>query len=469
MKLEELQQNFELKNSLSCLRLPSNINVNSFQNKEKDKNSDISDIKNLLKDMKLNEHRTTHFATIIYIEENNFEKTPMDTIKLKLRKDYNLNKNIFVNSKNNSPFISERNLFQSMNASISRNKSFIIQIINNKKYVSLNESKTLEYLKKMYDKYTVNFNGDITSLASLDSKKSKMSFKNNSPPPIINKSENKRKSKNLIGNKHHRSPSPQGEEIISEEQRKKIKYLKENLRAKKPNDTKKEKKEKITDFFQRNSNYIQRFEENNKTPSFTLCLQEIDKSFNIFDKMEKIMSSYKNKLKELKCRVEEKEKIYKDYENEKLNMNMTEKKMNAIYEAMKLKLYNIQNTKKHKYYGEFFSKSKNLSLKYKLIFDKKIDDIKDISLAICSIKVNIINKNKVISDEIKKISDADNGISYPAKNEIKKDISSLMKKIRNNICGDEYDVTYNNNRIDEAIRKFNDIAQRITQEEEDFD
>lgn len=466
MKLDEPQQNFELKNSFSCLKLPGNINSNFFGDKEKGKNNDISEIKNLLKDMKLNEHRTTNFATIIYIEENNFEKTPMDTIKLKFRKDYNLNKNMFVNSKNNSPFESERNLIQSMHTSISRNKSFLTQTINNQKYVSLNEPKVLEYLKKMYNKYTANFNGDIASLASLDSKKSKISLKkiNN---PINNKSEKKRKSKNLIGNKHHRSQSSKDDENISEEQKKKIKYLKENLRAKKHNNI---KSEKITDFFQKRTNYPQKNEENNKTPSFPFCLKEIDKSMKNLDKTEKIMSSYKVKLKELKSNVEEKEKMYKDYEKEKLNLNLIETKLNAIYEAMKIKLYNIQNTKKHKYYGAFFDKSKNLSLKYKVIFDKKMDVIKNNWSVIYSIKEKIINKNKIISDEIKKITEVDNGINYPAKNDIKKDIDNLMKKIRSNLRGDEYINTNNNTtRIDEAIKKFNDIAQRITQEKEDFD
>ena len=126
--------------------------------------------------MKINEHRTTNFATILYIEENNYEKMPMDSIKLKLRKDFNLNKNMFVNSRNNTPFESERNLIQSMHASIARNKSFITEIINNKKYVSLNQPKALEYLQKMYGKYTTNINGDITSMASLDSKKCKIDF-----------------------------------------------------------------------------------------------------------------------------------------------------------------------------------------------------------------------------------------------------------------------------------------------------
>ena len=242
MELEEAQQPFELKNSLSFLRLPGNPKENSPDNKDKTSKKDILEIKSLLKDMKLNEHRTTNFATILYIEENSFEKTSMEAIKLKLRKEYNVNKSMFVNSKNNKPFETEGNLIRSMNASISRNKAFTTQMINNQKYVSLNEPQTLAYLKKMYKKYTINFNGDITSMASVDSKRSKFGLGDESFTDLVNKSERKKKSKNLIGNKHLRSSSSKDEEIISEEQKRNIKILKENLRAKKPNNAKKEKK-----------------------------------------------------------------------------------------------------------------------------------------------------------------------------------------------------------------------------------
>ena len=139
MKLNELSQNFELKNTLSSLRLPTNPNnipYESRNNIQNNINKYIYEIKGLLKDMKENEHRTTNFATILYIEENNYEKMSMDALKLKLKKDFSLNKNMFVNSRNNTPFESERNLIQSMHASISRNKSFIKEIIKNKKYVS---------------------------------------------------------------------------------------------------------------------------------------------------------------------------------------------------------------------------------------------------------------------------------------------------------------------------------------------
>lgn len=479
MKLNEPPQNFEFKNTLSSLRLPINPNNIPHENKKNGNNSlnkNIDEMKNLLKDMKLNEHRTTNFATIIYIEENNFEKTPLDTIKLKLRKDFNINKNMLVNSKNNTPFESERNLIQSMHASISRNKSFITEIINNKKYVSLNQPKALEYLQKMYGKYTTNYNGDITSMASLESKKKKSYF-NLSSNSKNNSVKSKNSSINLIGNKTLRSSSRiRYEEILSDEEEENIKYLKDNLREKKPNSNKSGKKgknEKITDFFGKNLNF-KTADENAKKYSLSSYIQEIDKSINSLNLTEKIISSYKAKLKDLKPLLQGKEEKIKDYEKEKSNLNSKQNQLNVLYDIMVLKLGTIQSTKKHKYYGEFFPKAKNMSLNYKIIFDQKINDIKKNISHIHSIKADIINKNKAITDRVKKINDVDNEISYLAKNEIKKDFSNFLKKLRIDNKGidilcDDFDNNDNNTVIEELKKKFNDIAQEITEEKEDFD
>ena len=339
MKLNEPPQNLILKNPFPCLRLPNSPNSNnkiiiSYENKKKEEkpiNKNINEIKNLLKDMKMNEHRTTNFATILYIEENNYEKMPMDSIKLKLRKDFNLNKNMFVNSRNNTPFESERNLIQSMHASIARNKSFITEIINNKKYVSLNQPKTLEYLQKMYGKYTTNFNGDITSMASLESKKCKIDF-NDQYNNENNRSEKKKKSKNFIGNKTLRSSSRiKFEEIISDEEEEKIKYLKDNLRDIKSNNNHKKfiQNEKITDFFGKTFD-ANKFDENKQNFSLPSFIQEMDKSITSLDKSEKIISSYKSKLNDLKACLQEKDKKIKDYEKEKENVNISKKKIKYI-------------------------------------------------------------------------------------------------------------------------------------------
>ena len=124
MEMEEPQQTFELK--YSCLKLPDKQIVNSPKNKDKFSNKNIIEIKNLLKDMKLNRHRTINFATILYFEENSFQKISMDNIRSKFKKEYILDKEIFVNSKSNKPFESEANLLKGINCSLSRNKAFII-------------------------------------------------------------------------------------------------------------------------------------------------------------------------------------------------------------------------------------------------------------------------------------------------------------------------------------------------------
>ena len=98
--------------------------------------------------MKLNRHWTINFGTILYFDENSFKKNSMDNIKSKLKNEYILDKGIFVNTRSNKPFDSEANLLKGINCTLSRNKAFIIQTINNQKYVSLNEGNALGYLKK---------------------------------------------------------------------------------------------------------------------------------------------------------------------------------------------------------------------------------------------------------------------------------------------------------------------------------
>ena len=470
MNLNEPSPNFELKNTLSSLRLPINPdNIPLGAKIAEIKNKNICQIKELLKEMKNNEHRTTNFAIILYIEENDCEKLSMDDLKTKLKKDFNLNNNLFVNSRNNTPFISEKSLIQSMNASISRNKAFVTEVIDNIKYVSLNQTKVLDYLKKMYSKYTSNFNGDISSIASIDSKKSKINTFNNENTSNGLKSEKKRKKRNLLGNKTLRSTSINSQEEDIDEEEKEIKLLKENLTTKNPNNNQKNGGiEKNRNIFEKNFNFAENFEQNNK--NISSFLKKIDNSINTLDMTEKIISSYKTKLNELKSRVSEKEKRLKDYENIKQNMNSTKNELNVLYKIMAIKLGIIQSTKKHKYYGDIFSKSKNLSINYKFLFDKKIDIIKKNFSKINSIKSEILNQNSQISDGIKSINDKETGVNYLAKNELKKDVNNLIKKIKtDNKIMDNLNDDDNNTLIEEIKNKFNEIAQEITEEKEDFE
>lgn len=471
--------------SLPCIKLPnSNYIYENRKNELSNLNESTYEIKGLLNDMKENEHRTTNFATILYIEENNYEKISMDSIKSKLKKDFSLNKYLFVNSRNNTPFESERNLIQSLTASIARNKSFVTEMIKNKKFVSLNKPKALEYLKKMYGKYTNNYNGDITSMASMDSKKSKIDYDNNSINSINNnntRSERKRKPKNLIGNKTLRSyNSFKYEEINSVNYEDKVysnyKYLRDNLQEIKPKNKNKRKKEKKdnnnSNFYDKTFNFNNSFE-NNKIS--TLSPKEINKTLDTLNETEKIICSYKKKLNEIKTSVQEKERKYKDYENEKLKVNTTKKELNVLYEIMSIKLGTIQSTKKHKFYGDIFEKSKKIALNYKQIFDNKIDSIQKYISHIHIIEKDIYNKHREISEKIQGINETNKGCSYLAKNEIKKDVNNLMKKVKNenkiidNLYDNNYDDDDNNELIEEIKNKFNDIAQEINKEKEDFE
>ena len=362
MELKEKQPTFELK--YSCLKLPDKQKANSPKNKGKTTNKDINEIKNLLKDMKINQHRTINFQTILYFEENSFEKISLDKIRAKLRNEYILDKSLLVNSITNKPFTSEANLQKGINCSLLRNKAFIIQTINNQKYVSLNECKALDYLKKMKKKYTINVCGDITSMASLDNQHNKIDDINKF---ITTNSERKSMSKNFIGNKRLKSSNSIDDETLTEQQKINIELLKKNLSGKKKDFPKNDQKEKITDFFEHNEPKIFVQSDN------TIFYLEIDKLIETLDKNEKVISSYKKKFDQLKTSIDAKNKIVQEYENEMEKIAAQQKKLNAIYEAMKLKLLNIQSTKKKKYYGEFFEKSKKISSIYKEIFDKNVE------------------------------------------------------------------------------------------------
>ena len=136
---------------------------------------------------------------------------------------------------------------------------------------------------------------------------------------------------------------------------------------------------------------------------------------------------------------------------------------------MKLKLLNIQSTKKKKYYSEFFEKSKYYLQIIKKIFDKNIDILKKKWNVITPIRAKIKKNNKDITDTIKIIGRIDDGISYAGKNEYKNDLGNLLKKIESDIRKEECENTDGNGHVDEIIKKFNNAAKRITQEKEELD
>ena len=488
---------WEKSNCLPGLRLPNNNSTipkgsNKRPKKEALGNDDtIQEIKDLIKDMKQNNNRTTNFSIILYMDENDYQKISIDSIKEKLKKDYSTNPEMLINSTTKCPFESLKNVLQSLNSSISRNRSFKTEVKNKIKYVSLNTELALEYLRKMYKKYTnknPNVFSDITSLTSIDSKKTKLG--------------NKSEKKKLLGNKTKRdsSKSNKDKQSNSDDDEDKIysdfKYLYENLREsnkkKKKNSRKKSKKgkkgnEKIIDknvgltislMNDTSENNDDEDDKTNEPSAPNVCpfsIEDIEKSINTINDTGKIIDSYKTKLKQIKSKIEDKERKYKDYERAKSNVISTIKELNTLYEIMSIKLGIIQSTKKNKYYGATFEKNKKIALNYKLLFEKKTDNVKKNSNNMGLLEIEIAKKGREISQEIKNIHEGFSDNIYIAKNELKKDINNLMKKISNEnkivdgVNGNDMDYNSNNEQIEDIKKKFNDIENEINMEKEEYE
>lgn len=499
MQTPGCDENWEKLNCLPGLRLPNNNSItpkggNKRPKKETPGNDEtIQEIKDLIKDMKQNNNRTTNFSIILYMDENNYQKISIDSIREKLKKDYSTNPEMLINSSTKCPFESVKNVLQSLNSSISRNKSFKTEVKNKIKYVSLNTELALEYLRKMYKKYTnknPNVFSDITSLTSIDSKKTKLG--------------NKSEKKKLLGNKTKRDSSKSNKDIQSNsDEEDKIysdfKYLYENLREsnkkKKKNfligrkKSKKGKKgnEKTTDKnIGLTISLMNDTEENNddedvknnesSAPNVSpFSMEEIDEFINTFNDAGKIIDSYKTKLKQIKSKIEERERKYKDYERAKSNVTSTIKELNTLYEIMSIKLGIIQSTKKNKYYGTTFEKNKKIAINYKLLFEKKTDNVKKNLNNMGLVEIEIAKKGREISQEIKNIHEGFSDNIYIAKNELKKDINNLVKKINNeNKIGDgvssnDTDYNSNNEQIEDIKKKFNDIENEISVEKEEYE
>ena len=92
-----------------------------------------------------------------------------------------------------------------------------------------------------------------------------------------------------------------------------------------------------------------------------------------------------------------------------------------------------------------------------------------------TIETDIFNKHSEIMEEMKDIHQTYNGCNYLSKNEIKKDVNNMIKKVKyekkiiGNLYGNNLGGDNNFELIEEIANKFNDIAQEISQEKEDFE
>ena len=473
MKLNESSKSFEENYILPNVKLRKNSsNFNKYDNhvessKKKLNNSKnlIGEIRQLLKDMKKSPIRTTNFSIILYLDENKYKRLSVEEIKEKLKRDFKEKPQMLINTTKNKPFESVRKIINSLNSSITRNKSFKIETVKKIKYISLNEIQALEYLKKMYGKYTrKNGDNDITSLTSFESKKSKLDKKEN----IINEKEK------LIGNKtlrsHLISDDESGKEDEDEESfisNIKPSYTKLNLNetnSKKSRSTSRRRGRNIRkeDIWDKKSNHSSIIC-HNKNDSFSSL--EFDNFLSSLEKTTQIYSLFLEKFNEIKSLLQEKEKALEKYNNSKDNLEMHKKEISPLMEIMTLKLGMIHSYKSSKYYDQILRGCKYMVPKYKNLFDNAVKEIKNIY----SLEKEINAKREQISIKIKEINEIEDGgvkgnISIM---EIKEDIKKWMKKLINenkNINEINNDNINDISNIEELENQFNNYINEINHE-----
>ena len=473
MKLNESSKSFEENFILPNVKLRNNSsNFNKYDNhvessKKKLNNSKnlIGEIRQLLKDMKKSPIRTTNFSIILYLDENKYKRLSVEEIKEKLKRDFKEKPQMLINTTKNKPFESVRKIINSLNSSITRNKSFKIETVKKIKYISLNEIQALEYLKKMYGKYTrKNGDNDITSLTSFESKKSQLDKK----PNIINK-----KAK-LIGNKTLRNQLISDDESENEDEDEesfisniKPSYTKLNLNEtnnKKSRSTSRRRGRNIRkeDIWDKKSNHSSIIC-HNKNDSFSSL--EFDNFLSSLEKTTQIYSLFLEKFNEIKSLLQEKEKALEKYNNSKDNLEMHKKEISPLMEIMTLKLGMIHSYKSSKYYDQILKGCKYMVPKYKNLFDNAVKEIKNIY----SLEKEIKAKREQISIKIKEINEIEAGgvkgnISIM---EIKEDIKKWMKKLINenkNINEINNDNINDISNIEELENQFNNYINEINHE-----
>ena len=401
MNLSESNSSIDDVNNLPSIVLPPPTFPN-MPNNNNTKITIVMEIKRLIKDMSKSKQRTTNFASIEYLVQQNFQKILLSKVILKLRNDFNSNNIIFLNSKTKKPFESELKLIRSINSSIHRNSAFIVERKSNEKYISLNLKKVLEYLKKMYDKY-ISEECDIASISSAKSKTRK-NYKSEKKIDkrryLGNKTMRKRKSINALGYMGINSDESfesldvdSNEKSISE-----YKYLKDNLKGKPENkgfDTddidcssdnnskQKRKKKKNNKSKEKEGKYSVFKKElffneiNDKSQSSLEDKKELQNSINIANKSNRIIEGYKNNLKSVINKVEQKEQKIEQYDKDINTVKQMKKNIEVLFQIMDIKLGILRSSKNTKYYGEAFEKIKMDFKSYKLFTKDNIKKMKN--------------------------------------------------------------------------------------------
>ena len=468
----------EYKNTLPGYKLPSpQLTQKNTENSKTSKSNAKTKIKSLVKEMTRKSTRTANFAVLVYIVENNFKELSLSEIKEKIKEDHAKDDQRFINSFTKEAFRSEKKVLAILNMGLARNQAFIIKEAKDDKYVSLDYTNALKYLNRIYKKY-MNDDCDVSSLTSAKS-----------PRKISYKSE--KKEKKFLGNKtsrkNQKKKMPNQFRISSsidsfgfETEEKSVstyKYLKENLKPKtsqinnikKINNKKiKEEKENDTnDIFNKGfSFHIKGY----STENFASKHQkEITNSLNSTEEAKKMMNAYINKLKNIKSKVEERDKEIKEFKEKQDKLSKEKRDLIALYQALKSKYDAVSIMKNSKYFGDIFGKyKKNLKL-YKNFTDSKIKNFKLCFQDTLKLEKSISEKDNEIFHDANSTSSNKNIKNIKEGNEylIKKDYSNIVKNIKENylIENNSYYYDENNNKIANVIiDKMNQMWKKIQDE-----
>ena len=468
----------EYKNTLPGYKLPSpQLTQKNTENSKTSKSNAKTKIKSLVKEMTRKSTRTANFAVLVYIVENNFKELSLSEIKEKIKEDHAKDDQRFINSFTKEAFRSEKKVLAILNMGLARNQAFIIKEAKDDKYVSLDYTNALKYLNRIYKKY-MNDDCDVSSLTSAKS-----------PRKISYKSE--KKEKKFLGNKtsrkNQKKKMPNQFRISSsidsfgfETEEKSVstyKYLKENLKPKtnqinnikKINNKKiKEEKENDTDdIFNKDFSFnIKGY----STENFASKHQkEITNSLNSTEEAKKMMNAYINKLKNIKSKVEERDKEIKKFKEIQDKLSKEKGDLEVLYRALKFKYDAVSIMNHSKYFGNIFGKyKKNLKL-YKNFTDSKIKNFKLCFQETLNLEKNITEKDNEIFNDANSTSNNKNIKNIKEGNEylIKKDYSNIVKNIKENylIENNSYYYDENNNKIANVIiDKMNQMWKKIQDE-----
>ena len=468
----------EYKNTLPGYKLPSpQLTQKNTENSKTSKSNAKTKIKSLVKEMTRKSTRTANFAVLVYIVENNFKELSLSEIKEKIKEDHAKDAQKFINSFTKEAFKSEKKVLAILNMGLARNQAFIIKEAKDDKYVSLDYTNALKYLNRIYKKY-MNDDCDVSSLTSAKSPR-KISYKSEKKEKkFLGNKTSRKNQKKKMPNQFRISSSIDSFDFETEEKSvSTYKYLKENLKPKtnqinnikKINNKKiKEEKENDTDdIFNKDFSFnIKGY----STENFASKHQkEITNSLNSTEEAKKMMNAYINKLKNIKSKVEERDKEIKEFKEKQDKLSKEKRDLIALYQALKSKYDAVSIMKNSKYFGDIFGKyKKNLKL-YKNFTDSKIKNFKLCFQDTLKLEKSISEKDNEIFHDANSTSSNKNIKNIKEGNEylIKKDYSNIVKNIKENylIENNSYYYDENNNKIANVIiDKMNQMWKKIQDE-----